>query len=331
MPAWTRGGGWRAGAGAQPGALETVPYRFGFTYDIRPASASGTYFAAGVLTGTTLGAVPVASQGGTHEQGGPMIGRARLGTGLLIGMAALSCTSKGSSSSSHDGASDLPAASGGVGVASGGTNASGGSGGASSSGGSVGSGSGGAVLPGTGGRGGTGGFTGSGTGGGGAGSGGMLAGGTGGGGRAGAGGSAPVQCAGQTCGTDEACCGPSSCGVCKNKFEGGLCPPLCPALDAGVDAPAGSIACGSGSCGPLEACVHPPGGGTCLMPDAGACPSGTSVQGGCCLPPDNPRCVSLDQACSGPTVTCACFSRDPCGGGCASAAITGRDIACVSG
>lgn len=34
--------------------VEIVPYRYDFTYDILPASDSGTYFAGGVLIGTTM-------------------------------------------------------------------------------------------------------------------------------------------------------------------------------------------------------------------------------------------------------------------------------------
>ena len=36
--------------------LEVIPYRYDFTYDILPASDSGTYFAGGVLVGSTLAA-----------------------------------------------------------------------------------------------------------------------------------------------------------------------------------------------------------------------------------------------------------------------------------
>jgi len=138
---------------------------------------------------------------------------------------------------------------------------------------------------------------------------------------------APVVCAGITCGADEFCCGPPSCGTCRSILSGANCAPLCPALDGGADG--GSIACGNGSCGPLEACVHPSRGGACTMPDAGVCPSGTTLQGGCCWPPDAPKCVAIDRACNGPTLTCACFSKDPCGVGCGSSAITGRDLACA--
>jgi hypothetical protein len=34
--------------------VEIVPYGHPYTYDILPASKSGTYFAAGVLIGSTL-------------------------------------------------------------------------------------------------------------------------------------------------------------------------------------------------------------------------------------------------------------------------------------
>jgi hypothetical protein len=36
-------------------SAELVPYRFDATYDILPASSTGTYFAAGALVGSTLG------------------------------------------------------------------------------------------------------------------------------------------------------------------------------------------------------------------------------------------------------------------------------------
>jgi hypothetical protein len=37
---------------------ETVPYDFPYTYDILPASDTGTYFAEGVLIGSTLREAP---------------------------------------------------------------------------------------------------------------------------------------------------------------------------------------------------------------------------------------------------------------------------------
>jgi len=102
-------------------------------------------------------------------------------------------------------------------------------------------------------------------------------------------------------------------------------------------APSGSIPCGTTTCGPDQACVHPPKGGTCLLPDAGQCPSGTSAMGNppCCLAPDNPACVTIDRPCSGAIVSCSCFSVDPCDAhltnACAGAMIQGRDIACRAG
>jgi hypothetical protein len=39
-------------------SVELVPYRRARTYDILPASSSGTYFAAGALLGSTLAARP---------------------------------------------------------------------------------------------------------------------------------------------------------------------------------------------------------------------------------------------------------------------------------
>jgi hypothetical protein len=40
--------------GAAISSVEMVPYRHPYTYDILPMSRSGTYFAAGMLIGTTL-------------------------------------------------------------------------------------------------------------------------------------------------------------------------------------------------------------------------------------------------------------------------------------
>jgi hypothetical protein len=40
-----------------------VPYQPRFTYDILPASDSGTYFAGGVLIGSTLGGAALSSRG----------------------------------------------------------------------------------------------------------------------------------------------------------------------------------------------------------------------------------------------------------------------------
>jgi ribosomal protein S8E len=40
-----------------------VPYRHEATYDILPASDSGTYFAGGVLIGSTLGGAALSSRG----------------------------------------------------------------------------------------------------------------------------------------------------------------------------------------------------------------------------------------------------------------------------
>lgn len=99
-------------------------------------------------------------------------------------------------------------------------------------------------------------------------------------------------------------------------------------------APSDSIPCGMTTCGPQQACVHPPVGGACLMPDAGQCPAGTSPMGSppCCLPPDNPTCVTIDRPCNAATVSCSCFTVDPCNAhltnACAASTIVGRDIQC---
>jgi hypothetical protein len=42
--------------GIQITKLEVIPYGYNFTYDILPASDSGTYFAGGALVGSTLAA-----------------------------------------------------------------------------------------------------------------------------------------------------------------------------------------------------------------------------------------------------------------------------------
>ena len=50
------------------------------------------------------------------------------------------------------------------------------------------------------------------------------------------------------------------------------------------------------------------------------------------LAPDKPACVTIDRPCSGTTVTCSCFSVDPCDAhltnACAASLIQGRDIEC---
>jgi len=43
-------------------SVRRVPYTEAYTYDVLPDSDSGTYFAAGVLIGTTLAAQPLANQ-----------------------------------------------------------------------------------------------------------------------------------------------------------------------------------------------------------------------------------------------------------------------------
>jgi hypothetical protein len=100
----------------------------------------------------------------------------------------------------------------------------------------------------------------------------------------------------------------------------------------GACATNGGVSCGQMTCGAAQACVHPSPGGTCMMPDGGVCPPGTTLSPNppCCVPPDNPACVTIDAAC-GSTLTCACFSREPCTiGSCLDAAIAGRDVSCKS-
>lgn len=122
------------------------------------------------------------------------------------------------------------------------------------------------------------------------------------------------------------CEGPYVVAYTKTCFEGCVQSKDC--------APSDSIPCGQTTCGPQQACVHPPVGGACLMPDAGQCPAGTSPLGNppCCLPPDKPTCVTIDRPCSGTTVSCSCFSVDPCDAhltnACGGAMIVGRDIQC---
>jgi hypothetical protein len=138
----------------------------------------------------------------------------------------------------------------------------------------------------------------------------------------------PVICGTTTCALGSQCCvgcnGARSCApACTS--------PVCP-VDAGGGDASGAIPCGTTTCAANEACVHPPGPGTCLMPtpDGGQCPNGTSLQGSCCLPPDHPSCVRIDGPCSGPTLSCACFSVDPCGAqSCAAAIFRGRDVTCL--
>ena len=145
---------------------------------------------------------------------------------------------------------------------------------------------------------------------------------------------------GNLCGTQR-CAAPNTacCDNCNGGVSCSVIGPFCPAVqcpplpvDAGTDANGGAIACGATTCNVQQACVHPPQGGTCLMPDAGQCPAGTSVISGCCLPPDNPSCVVIDRPCSGTTLSCSCFTVDPCDknltNACASSLIRGRDIQC---
>jgi ribosomal protein S8E len=44
-----------------------VPFNYAFTYDILPASDSGTYFAGGVLIGSTLGGDALSSRGADYS------------------------------------------------------------------------------------------------------------------------------------------------------------------------------------------------------------------------------------------------------------------------
>ena len=176
---------------------------------------------------------------------------------------------------------------------------------------------------------------GGGTGNGGGGSGGL----TGTGGVLGTGGHdiSPVVCGNALCPLTYHCCiGCNGAPACAPACTGFVCPDAGaggsggtgPADAAQPDA-AGSLACGTMTCGLQQACVHPPGPGTCLMPDGGQCPSGTSLSGGCCLPPLIPSCVAIDRPCSGPTVTCACFSVNPCSPQlCAGASFQGRVVMC---
>jgi hypothetical protein len=98
----------------------------------------------------------------------------------------------------------------------------------------------------------------------------------------------------------------------------------------GACATGGGASCGQMTCGASQACVHPSPGGTCNMPDGGVCPTGTILSGSCCIPPDNPTCVTIDGTC-GASLTCSCFSKNPCTvGACVDAQIQGRDVSCVS-
>lgn len=114
-----------------------------------------------------------------------------------------------------------------------------------------------------------------------------------------------------------------------------------------VSADAGARAtCGSRICAANQVCVHPPtsvGGAVpqCVpATDAAACPAGTQWQsfcggsagGGCIqiyVPPPS-FCVDIPPAC-GPTLACACFPSNLCGGGadfCNS--VTGHDLRCIN-
>lgn len=249
------------------------------------------------------------------------------GVAAMALVFVLACSSKDSSGSGAGGSS----ASGGH---PGGTGGDSGSGGSDSGGGHQGA-TGGAPGSGGSGTGGRGGITGNG----GGGSGGVK----GTGGAPGTGGHdiSPVICGNGMCQLTFQCCiacdGSRACAptctspVCPDAGaggSGGMGPVDAAQTDAHSDAP-GSLSCGTMTCGPQEACVHPPGPGTCLMPDGGQCPTGTSLSGSCCLPPLTPSCVAIDRPCSGPTVTCACFSVNPCGSQiCAAASFQGRDVMC---
>ena len=257
----------------------------------------------------------------------PEFQRPPIGAGIaaMTLVLLLACGSKGSSGGGAGGSSASGGHAGGTGGDSGSGGADSGTGGGDAGGGHPGA-TGGA--PGTGGAaaGGRGGVTGSG----GSGSGGT-------GGRD----ISPVVCGSTMCPLTYQCCntcdGARACAptctlpVCPDAGaggSGGIGPQDASQTDAESDAP-GSLRCGTMTCGPQEACVTPPGPGTCLMPDAGRCPTGTSLSGSCCLPPLDPSCVAIDRPCSGPTVTCACFSVDPCGSQrCAAASLQGRNVMC---
>jgi hypothetical protein len=49
-------------AGLTVTSVQSIPYHHAFTYDILPASHEGTYFAGGLLVGSTLASVPIAEQ-----------------------------------------------------------------------------------------------------------------------------------------------------------------------------------------------------------------------------------------------------------------------------
>lgn len=143
---------------------------------------------------------------------------------------------------------------------------------------------------------------------------------------------APVSvCGGQRCASANTAC----CSDCQGGFSCSLIGAFCPTTQCPppVTDGGGPIVCGSVTCGAQEACVHPAPGGTCVMPDAGHCPAGTSLVSGCCFPPDHPRCVAIDRPCNSSAVTCACFSTDPCGSSsnaCNGALIQGRDVHCTA-
>ena len=246
----------------------------------------------------------------------------RIGAGLaaMALVSVLACSSKDASGSGGGGSSASGGRTAGTGgdSGSGGADSGGGRGDAPGTGGSS-----------TGGRGGV-------TGGGGGGSGGMK----GTGGAMGTGGHdiSPVICGTGMCQLTYECCiacdGSRACAptctspICPDAGVGGSGPVDAAQTDADSDG-AGSLRCGTMTCGPQEACVTPPGPGTCVMPDGGRCPTGTSLSGSCCLPPLDPSCVAIDRTCSGPTVTCACFSVDPCGSGlCIGASFQGRNVMC---
>ena len=70
------------------------------------------------------------------------------------------------------------------------------------------------------------------------------------------GGAAGRLCGGKTCGVDQVCCGPASCGRCISKFSGQACPDLCAGGSGGTGSGGASGGAGGADCSSLLADVQ---------------------------------------------------------------------------
>ena len=106
-------------------------------------------------------------------------------------------------------------------------------------------------------------------------------------------------------------------------------------VDGSSDAPSETSACGGATCAAGEVCVTThSSGGPCYAPnDAGVCPSGTRMSGGCCINDGSVlACKSVPAECLGGS-SCGdktCASK-LCGGCiCNTASAAGVDCSCLA-